>query len=65
MSPEALLAALLLETLKQAGAYAQLLNASRLRGTPITQDELNALAANDDAVRAALEGEIARQLAAQ
>jgi hypothetical protein len=63
MSPEALLAALLLEALKQAGAYAQLLNASRLRGTPITHEELNALAANDDAVRVALDGEIARQMA--
>lgn len=61
MSPEAIIAALLLEALKQAGAYAQLINTARLRGTPITDAELDALAANDDAVNRAVQAEISRQ----
>lgn len=61
MSTEAIVVSLLLEALKQAGAYAQLINAARLRGTPITDAELDALCANDDAVSAAVRAEIARQ----
>jgi hypothetical protein len=63
MSTEALVIALMLEALKQAGAYGQLLSDSRARGTPITNEELDALRANADAIRDASAAERARQLA--
>lgn len=52
---------LLTQLLAQAQSIGQLISKARSEGRDVTDAELGALMAQDDAVRAALEAEIARQ----
>lgn len=53
--------ALMLAFVNQAAAIGTLINNARAEGRDVSITELDTLAANDDAVRAALNAEIARQ----
>lgn len=52
---------LLIQLLSQAQSIGQLLRTARAEDRDVTDEELDTLAGNDDAVRAALDAEIQRQ----
>lgn len=54
---------LILQGLQQLQGFATLLNTARAEGRDVSNAELDALGAKDDAVNAALKAEIARQRA--
>jgi hypothetical protein len=58
-----LLLQLILTGLQQLEQYRQMMVRAQTEGRDITEDELAELASRDDAVRAALEAEIARRRA--
>ncbi|HEY4354885.1 MAG TPA: hypothetical protein VGN16_03985 [Acidobacteriaceae bacterium] len=63
MSNEELILNLILVGARQLQSYSSVLTNARAQGRSVSDDDVNALAATDNAVAAAVDAEIARQRA--